>query len=182
MPFPLSRDRRIGGFYDYWNGLRDASGIPSQRSFDPIEIAPLLRHIWMARWAPEVGDFVYRIAGESVMAAVGTTMRHRSLAEIYTPQVAEELRLRFQKVCATPLLYHSAGPIYVHLERYGTGERLILPLVDEHGGGTVVIGCSIYATAGDADDREWIRRGRDREVRTYMTPDADLVEEIREAC
>ncbi|WP_420565788.1 PAS domain-containing protein [Thalassobaculum sp.] len=147
MSFPLCRDSRIAQFYDYWNGLRTCGGIPGLAAFDPIEIAPLLPCIWKMHWDEEAQDFVYGLAGEEILTAFATPLRHRSLGEIYDHDVSETLRNRYQAICRTPGAFYARGQIYRHLGRYGTGERLVLPLTDGQGRPRIVIGCTVYRTS-----------------------------------
>lgn len=154
MTFPFSDDVRISELYDYWSGLRTSRNPPSIRDFDPIDVAALLKNIWMARWEPDVQDFVYRLAGENVLSANRRPMRHMALTEIFDAPIAAMLRTRYQQVCATPAIYHIRGMIYVRLERYGAGERLILPMLDIHGQPTMVLGCTIYGAGS------WHTEGR----------------------
>ncbi|WP_028793019.1 PAS domain-containing protein [Thalassobaculum salexigens] len=147
MSFPLCRDRRIAQFFDYWTGLRVSGGIPDNAAFDPTEIGPLLPSIWKLHWEDETRDFVYRLAGEEILAMFTTPTRHRTLGEVHDRALSETLRNRYQAVCRTPVAFYSRGRIYRHLDRYGTGERLVLPLMDAKGRPRIVIGCTVYAAS-----------------------------------
>lgn len=182
MPFPLSNDRRIVRFFEYWDSLREPGCIPSQRVFDPVEIGPLLRNTWMARWSQEDQDFVYRLAGENILAASHHPMRHKPLSKIFDSGHAESVRHRYQVICATPLLHYSQGQIYSHIDRYGTGERLVLPLQDRDGRTTTVLGCTVYSGTDWPQDRSRPGQSQAPEISTFLTLDAEPTEAIREAC
>jgi hypothetical protein len=182
MPFPLSRDRRIAHLYDYWNGLRSSGGVPSVRDFDPVDVGPLLTHLWMARWEREAQDFVYRLAGEGILSANRRPMRLLPLSKIYSPAIASSLRVRYQRICTTPAIYHAQGTIYVHLDRFGTGERLILPLLDMTGSPTMVIGCTVYALSNWSQNKRPSPTDEEPEIQNYLSLDADPIEQVKEAC
>jgi hypothetical protein len=182
MAFSDWADERIGRFYGYWSGLRQGAAVPSVRVFDPIDIAPLLQYIWLARWDEEKQDFVYRLAGESVLAANRRQMRHQSLAEIYGDKTASRLRSRYQRICSTPLLFHSSGSVYDHLNRFGNGERLVLPLSDEAGRRTVVVGCTIYAVNHRAIDQATNTEILLPPTNAFFSLDGEPMQGIKEAC
>lgn len=181
MPYPMSHDRRISRFYDYWNGLRQTGSIPAQDSIDPVDLAPLLPFLWVVRWDEEARDFVYRLAGESILRNIRQSIRHKPLGAIYEPDVADALRRRLQQVCSGPYAYYGHGQIYGEIGRYGIGERLILPLVDEKGRPRLVIGCTVYATTNWPLTTADPAPKPEAETGVYTTLDGTPVERIREA-
>lgn len=181
MSFPLSQDSRITRFYDYWDSLREDGGIPGQSAFDPVEVGPLLRTLWMARWDIEFQDFVYRLAGESILAAFPDSIRHKPLAEIYDKEHADELRARYQRICAAPAAFYARGQVYRHLKRYGTGERLVLPLLDHKGRPTIVIGCTTYSTSNWRPSGNTGSTSQETGLSHFTTLDGEPLEQIRAA-
>lgn len=180
MSFPLCRDRRIDQFYDYWNGLRECGRLPTLADFDPAEIGLLLPSIWKMRWEDDARDFVYRLAGEEILKMFTTPLRHRPLGAIYAPEISETLRKRYQTICRTPVAFYARGHVYSHLGRYGSGERLVLPLTDSHGRPRIVIGCTVYTTS------QWpnpATRPVDQEadLNLFTSLEGEPLEEIREA-
>ncbi|WP_420565787.1 PAS domain-containing protein [Thalassobaculum sp.] len=144
MTLPNSSSDRIGRLFRYWTELRTDGAVPGIATFDPLHVADLMPNLWMAGWKEEVGDFVYRVAGDAILTTVDRPMHHRSLREIYPAALADRLRERFTRVCGTPCLYHAKGTIYLRIGRYGAGERLILPFRDRDGSTPVVLGCTDY--------------------------------------
>lgn len=180
MSFPLCRDRRIVRFYSYWNGLRQDGGLPSRDAFDPVEIGPLLPSIWKMRWEDDIQDFVYRLAGEEILKVFTTPLRHKRLDDVYPTEVANTLRTRYQTICRTPVAFYARGQIYSHLGRYGSGERLVLPLTDRHGRPRIVIGCTVYTTS------QWPNPTArpstpEADLSLFTTLDGEPLEQIREA-
>lgn len=181
MPYPMSQDSRISSFYDYWNGLRATGTLPAQDSIDPAHIAPLLPFVWLVRWNDQVDDFVYRLAGENVLDIVRQPVRHKRLGALYEPVFAETLRRRFHRLCSGPTAYYERGRVYRHIDRYGFGERLALPLADEEGRNRLVIGCTVYAATNWPPALTAPPSTPDPEIGVYTNLDGDPVEPVREA-
>lgn len=180
MSFPLSQDERIARFYDYWNGLRGDRPVPTLATFDPTEVGSLLCTLWKMRWEDERRDFVYRIAGEDILSVFPGPIRHKTLGEIYSPEVGAMLRERYQTICRTPAAFYARGQVYRHLGRYGTGERLVLPLSDLDDRVRIVIGCTVYSGSvwPVCSDRN---PSADIGVSTFTTLDGEPFDRIKEA-
>ena len=102
-------------------------------------------YLWLAGWQHELGDFVYRIAGDTILTTHDRPMHRRSLREVYSPAFAKLLQDRFLRLCSETCLYHARGTIYVRIGRYGLGERLILPFTDRDETTPVVLGFTEYS-------------------------------------
>lgn len=180
MSFPLCLDSRIAQFYEYWNGLRIAGEIPGVATFDPIEVGPLLPSLWKLHWEEEPRDFVYRLAGEAVMTMFTEPPRHKTLGEVHDHELSETLRNRYQTVCRTPMAFYSRGQIYRHLGWHGTGERLALPLADNHGRPRIVIGCTVYS-ASLWPNPSMRPPEPEADIDVFTTLDGEPLERIRQA-
>ncbi len=143
MALAFARDERLHQFYRYWNSLRDGSAVPSLSDFDPTEVPRHLPLIWLVGWDAEAGDYVYRVAGEMVLAAHQCPMRGVPLSQIYRSAVAATVRNRFNRICREANLYYAAGTIYSEPDRFGVGERLVLPMVGQDGSDMQVLGCTV---------------------------------------
>ena len=102
MTLPNSSSDRIGRLFRYWTELRTDGAVPGIATFDPLHVADLMPNLWMAGWKQEVGDFVYRVAGDAILTTVDRPMHHRSLREIYPAALADRLRERHVKNRAGP--------------------------------------------------------------------------------
>lgn len=181
MPFPMSQDGQITRFYDYWDSLRVQGEVPSKKAFDPVEVGPLLRTIWMVRWDAGAGDFVYRLAGESILGNFPSPIRYKPLAKIYAPDTADEIRARYKRVCVTPAAFFARGQVYRHIDRFGTGERIILPLTDCNGRPSIVIGCTVYSTTGWPKPHPVADAAAQTDLSVFTTLDGAPLERVREA-
>lgn len=179
MTLPTSSSDRIGRLFSYWTALRPDGGVPNIASFDPLEVPDLLPNLWMAAWQDEHEDFVYRVAGDAILTFHDRPMHRRRLHEIYPKPLARTLRDRFRLICAEPCLYHSRGTIYILINRYGVGERLILPFVDRDATTPVILGLTDYQvvsrTARQGDDT----MDRNVEIRSFLTLDGTVISSER---
>ena len=145
MPPSISLSDRAGRLFDYWTRLRNGDILPNLSSFDPLEFPDLMPNLWLAGWQHDIGDFVYRIAGDAILTTHDQPMHRRSLSDLYSPAFAKLLQERFLRLCSEPCLYHARGTIYVRIGRYGVGERLILPFMDRDATTPVVLGLTDYS-------------------------------------
>ncbi|SDF06123.1 PAS domain-containing protein [Thalassobaculum litoreum] len=175
MTLPTSSSERIGRLFRYWTALRSRGGVPGIAAFDPLQVADLMPNLWMAGWKEDVGDFVYRVAGDAILTTNGRPMHRRSLHEIYPECLAANLRDRFTRICAERCIYHSTGTVYIRIGRYGVGERLILPFLDRDGSGPVVLGCTDYRVISSADRSGTVPGEDDVEIRRFLTLDGDPI-------
>ena len=51
-----------------------------------------------------------------------------------------------------PAFYRSKGLVFIHLDRYGIGERIMLPLAADGENGDGILGATIYNQQGGAPD------------------------------
>lgn len=179
MTLPMSSSDRITRLFRYWTELRVEGDLPGIASFDPLHLPDLLPSLWLVAWDEKIGDFVYRIAGDYILRTHDQPMHRRSLREIYPPQLADHLRERFTLLCSDRCLYHSRGTIYIRINRYGLGERLILPFRDRDGVTPVVLGCTDYNVAARTSSGEEDLPHRDVEIRTFLSLDGEVLSSER---
>lgn len=175
MTLPISSSEPIGRLFRYWTRLRNNGDVPGIETFDPLQVPDLLPNLWLAGWQDEVGDFVYRVAGDVILATNDRPMHRRSLREIYPETLARNLRDQFTLICAEPCVYHSKGPVYIRINRYGMGERLILPFRGRDGSSPVVLGCTDYHILTQADRQGAAAGGITVEQRSFLTLDGDVI-------
>ncbi len=175
MTLPTSSSDRISRLFSYWSQLRRDGDVPSIDAFDPLQVPDLMPNLWMAAWKDDAADFVYRIAGDAILTTHDRPMHHRSLREIYPEELAANLRERFQRICAEPCIYHSAGTVYLRISRYGLGERLILPFRDRDGSTPVVLGCTDYRVIARTSLTTTDPADRIVELRSILSLDGTLI-------
>ena len=173
MGLPLAKDDRILDFHRYWDDLRQDADAPFLSDFDPIDVPGHLPLIWLAGWCDERQDYVYRVAGEAILAAHQCPMRGLTLTQIYRPSLAAVVRQRYDRICHDGCLYYAAGTIYTNIDRFGTGERVAMPMRDSDGRRSIVLGCTVSRVMRRPVDDLDHDPTDDPEIQAYMTLDGD---------
>jgi hypothetical protein len=56
---------------------------------------------------------------------------------------------RHKRVVTEPAFSHGSGPVFTHARRYGTGERIILPLAADGVRSDGILGATVYRITSD---------------------------------
>jgi hypothetical protein len=146
------RDDRICRFAAYWLSRRAPGRFPAFRDVDPLDIPWALPWIWIHDWDAEAGDFRCRLAGEEVAALYDRPMRRRLLCEVMAPQAHRKIAARLQACIEGPLIMHVRGPVYRDHSRRALGERVILPLAEDHVAPSSLLGLTVTGPTWRAGD------------------------------
>lgn len=128
----------------HWDQARGSKKMPAWADIDPGAIGPQLPIIWSWKYDRATDLFTGRLAGEEIDSIFGKTMRGADMREFFKDWNYEGVFARNKRVAAEPCLCHGKGLVFIHAGRYGSGERIILPLAadGEHGDG--IIGATVY--------------------------------------
>jgi hypothetical protein len=135
----------------HWLVARGGRRMPGWRDIDPLAIAAELPIVWSWKYDRLADSFTGRLAGDDVDAVFGKSMRGVPMKDFFDARFYELVFARHRRVVTEPALAHGSGPVFVHADRYGQGERIILPLADdgEHGDG--LIGATVYPLPSDGE-------------------------------
>jgi hypothetical protein len=128
----------------HWNDVRGARKMPAWADIKPNAIAAQLSIIWSYRYDRATDSFTGRLAGERITAIFGKSIRGLPMTEAYPPDEYPALFARTKRVVLEPVFTRGHGVVFRHLNKFGSGERIIMPLADdgEHGDG--VFGATEY--------------------------------------
>lgn len=138
-------DHRVLRLYNYWRVLCESRGGPPRRDdMDPLDIADILRWVWMVDVHRDPLRFKYRLFGTSHVETMGCERTGQWIDEAFPEfpssigyadyvSVAEDLKQSYRK-----------GPAHYHVPDYKTIERIMLPLVDDAGRGTIILALTVY--------------------------------------
>ena len=122
----------IQDFWSYRDRCVGASGYPSRRLFDPIDIAPLLSRVWILDIDRDSGDFRYRLVGTRVVEAIGFDPTGMTLTAAMAQKLGPNpwLRTRFDETLASGRATWRKGPArhWARME-YSHVENLVVPFV-----------------------------------------------------
>ena len=138
-------NHRVRRLYEYWLGLCEkGGGLPRRRDMDPLDIADILRWVWMVDVHRDPLRFKFRLFGTAHVETMGTERTGQWIDEAFPEfptsigyadyvSVAEELTPSYRK-----------GSAHYHVPDYKTIERIMLPLVDDDGRGVIILALTVY--------------------------------------
>lgn len=141
---PAIADKRLRAVLDHWLKARGTAAMPAWRDIDPLELGPLLPHIWSLRYDPRDESFSGRLSGEEVNAIFGKSLRHTRIENFFAPADVPWIHERCLRIIARPCIALVTGPVYAYTGHYGSGSRIMLPLGEDHATGDEVMGATVY--------------------------------------
>jgi hypothetical protein len=142
----------------HWNDVRGAQRMPAWADIKPAAIALQLPIVWSYRYDRQTDTFTGRLAGERITAIFGKSFRGLPMTEAYPEHEYPALFARHKRTITEPAFLRAHGIVFGHLNRYGIGERVVLPLADDHEQGDGIFGATEYSVAGEPT-REAIAAG-----------------------
>lgn len=128
----------------HWAAVRDGRPVPGWCDIRPSVIAAQLPILWAWKYDPATDHFTGRLAGDAIEAIFGCSFRGADMREIFPAVDYDRIFARHKRVVAEPALFHGHGLVFRHLDRYGLGERIILPLSESGGVCDGLVGATIY--------------------------------------
>jgi hypothetical protein len=145
----------------HWNGMRGSQRMPGWGDIRPSAIAAQLSIIWSFKYDRTTDSFTGRLAGDRIEQIFGKKFRGSPMCELYSDADFPRLFARSKRVVCEPALYRGEGVVFKHVDRYGYGERIMMPLADDGILGDGLFGATDYqATTGspgleDSEDDIW---------------------------
>ncbi|MGD0189637.1 MAG: PAS domain-containing protein [Rhizomicrobium sp.] len=133
----------------HWNDVRGARRMPAWADIKPSAIGPQLAIIWSYKYDPVTDTFTSRLAGEKITAIFGKSLRGVPMTDIYPKDQYPALFARTKRVVLEPVLMRGHGLVFRHLGRYGTGERVMLPLGGDGKHGDGMLGATEYSITAE---------------------------------
>jgi hypothetical protein len=128
----------------HWNAARGAQPLPSWDQIKAADLVKQLPIVWSYNFDRTVGQFRGHLAGERISQIFGKNFRGISLEEVHPAESVEWIKAIFMRVVREPAVYRSAGRVFKQLDRYGVGERIILPLATDGFTGDGLLGVTDY--------------------------------------
>ena len=128
----------------HWHDARAMRPMPGWKDIRPSAIATQLPLIWVYRYDRATDTFVGRLAGDSIEQVFGKSFRGTPMKDIYPEADYPRLFARARRVTCEPAFYRGTGTVFRHVDRYGEGERIMLPLSDDGVQGDGLLGATIY--------------------------------------
>lgn len=129
----------------HWQAARGPKRMPAWSDIDPAAIARHLPIVWSWKYDRATDEFTGRLAGEVINGLYGKPMRGARMSEFFAPSHYRRIFANHRRIVVEPALGHAIGAVYVHTERNGYGERVLLPLAANGQTGDGLFGASLYS-------------------------------------
>jgi hypothetical protein len=128
----------------HWSQARGMRSMPAWHDLHPSQIAAQLPIMWVYRYERESDRFIGRLAGDQIERVFGRSFRGTPMAELYPEQDYSRLFERAKRVVCQPAFYRGEGMVFRHMDHYGRGERIMLPIAEDGTSGDGVLGATVY--------------------------------------
>lgn len=131
---------------NHWNAARGFRRMPSWKAIQPKAIAAQLPLIWSYDYNRATGTFTGRLSGDQIDRIFGRNFRGVPMIDLYPAANFQRSFERTKRAVCEPALYRGEGMVFRHLDRYGQGERIMLPLARDGQTGDGILGATKYQT------------------------------------
>lgn len=146
--FSHVRDERLRLLLAHWLERTHGRPMPARTQLDPAALKPVLPFMWICDYEPADDVLRYRLAGESINALHGSSLRGLSMATLFQEETRDEVMQRMLSVVKDRVILHQIGDVYSTRMHMGSGERLILPLAGDGETANAVVGGTIFDWGG----------------------------------
>jgi len=153
----------------HWRDVRGARRMPGWKDIDPAAIARHLPIVWAWNYDRDTDTFTGRLAGEDIIAVFGKSIRGVAMKEFFADWQYDLIFERYKRVVTEPAFARGSGPVFIHARRYGTGERIVLPLAADGVHADCVLGATVYRTTQAGQRNETLRVEPKLEAVEYFT-------------
>jgi hypothetical protein len=129
---------------EHWHEVRSGRLMPGWRDIDPTAIKQYLPIVWSWRWDTALSTFIGRLAGEDIIAVMGTGIRGKRLHDCFPPNARDAVFARYKRVIDEPAFMHSVGKVHMLAGGNGWGERIVLPLAADGRHADGILGATVY--------------------------------------
>lgn len=148
-PVPLADTLDNEGLLHFvrtWCETAEGGRLPCRSAIDPLKLVDhgLLPKVWIVERTED--SYVYRLAGEEIVQALGQNPRGKRIENFFEPNTTRILMGRWNKLLSEQVTCHNRGLVTGPRGRTYTGERVALPLFNDTGSPSFVIGATFYET------------------------------------
>ena len=125
---------------DYWKSIRKDRWAPEREDFDPLDIGPILQHVFLVDVLAE-GGFYYRVVGTAIVGHVGFDASRKMLSDLSDKVDVGRIAGDFTDFveAGVPRYDYAQGPW--HGLPWRVYHRLLLPLGPSEGDVRQILGC-----------------------------------------
>lgn len=135
--------------FDYWNALRAGRAVPRRREVDPAALRTLLPYVFILQRV-DAEHVIFRVAGTALCAAFGRELREHNFIALWTREDRAAIRDLLLQLAERALVAVTQAMGSTLDKRTVTAEALLLPLADEHGAHTRLLGIASFGSEASA--------------------------------
>ncbi len=158
------KDPLLHQFLDYYLTLRQGDRVPRRSQVSPMDFPRLLSNIFLYECDTTAQDFHLRLAGSQVAEMLQTMKAGTKMSDVFPPDVFPIVLQRYRRVCTDLAVMHNIGKVFHLMGGTGMGERIVMPLLDNAGVPSFIIGATVYMLP---KDEIHVPPGREPQVVTY---------------
>jgi len=128
----------------HWAEARGSRRMPGWGDIRPSRIVRQLPIVWSYIYDRSSDTFTGRLAGDRIEEIFGKPFRQMPLSEIFPASEYQDVFQRAKRVVCEPALYRGEGLVFRQLNKFGYGERILLPLAADGASGDGILGCTEY--------------------------------------
>jgi hypothetical protein len=132
----------------HWIEARGTKRIPSWADIRPAAIVKQLPIVWSYVYDPAEDEFIGRLGGDAITRIFDKNLKGIRLSELQPVLDYKRLSARAKRVMTEPALFRGHGLVFKQLDRYGQGERIIMPLSRDGISGDAIFGATDYQVIG----------------------------------
>ena len=118
--------------------------MPAWGDIRPSRLMGQLPMIWAYSYDRATDTFTGRLAGDRIERIFGKGFRQTPLTEIFPPSEYQDVFQRAKRVVGEPALLRGEGLVFKQLNKFGYGERIMLPLASDGVHADGILGCTEY--------------------------------------
>jgi hypothetical protein len=120
--------------------------MPSWKAIQPKAIAAQLPLVWVYDYNRAAKQFTGRLSRDQIDRMFGKNLKGVPMSDLYPAADFQRLLDRSKRCVCEPALYRGEGMVFRHLDRYGQGERIMLPSARDGQTGDGILGATKYQT------------------------------------
>jgi hypothetical protein len=145
---PADCNPMVRSIAQYWLGIGPDDALPGRQHFDPIDIWPLIKNVWIVDVDGSPPRFRYRVVGTKVVEYVGEEPVGWTMDEVFPHFEESETGKDFARVVEERKpRWRRGNPTLRRDKDFKTVEQIFLPLARDGRNVDMVLNLTVYMNA-----------------------------------
>jgi hypothetical protein len=128
----------------HWQEARGIKDAPTFSDLRPSVMAKQLPIIWCYRYDDALGEFVGRLAGNSIARAFDRPFKNAPMSHLQKNHGHVRFADRAKRVVSERIAFRGTGLMFKQNDRYAVGERIIFPILNDAGQADSILGATMH--------------------------------------